>query len=155
MKKDKKVCAYWSSEARQKASEKTKLQFSSPEARAKQSEASKKAWADPEIRTKISAATKKALASPEIRAKISAAMTGHETSQETIDIFLSHFNQKIICLDTGAIYKNQEETARILGVAHTTIQRAIDQKRPCIAGSFARLTEYMEEQNRSRHEEVS
>lgn len=127
-----------------------KKTYSTPEVKAKRSTIMKNIYSTPEAKAGQSVRMKKVWSDPENKAKFSELRTGRVKSEEEIELILSHRNQKIICLDTGVIYKNQAEVARTFNVHSSTIANSINEKRPCMAGSFARLVEYMEEQNAKR-----
>lgn len=139
---------FWSDpENKTKQSAKIKEGCSTPEVQAKKSALGKRTMESYEAKLRQSVMMKKKMSTPEAKERFSERMTGRVKSENEIELMISRRNQKIICLDTGVVYKNQAEVARVFDVCSETIKNSIDKKRPCLAGSFARLTEYMEEQN--------
>ena len=161
-----------SPEMRAILSEKAKIRASTPEAKAKMSERAKALWASPEMRANLSEKIKARNSLPEVKKKIAMRNFRRKVSQETgnklseinkgktlteesIKLRTKHFNKEIMCLETGRVFKNQATAARELGCSTSMISNSISKKRVCILGTFVYVDEYMEEQNRSRHENAS
>jgi group I intron endonuclease len=120
---------------RQKISEAKKGHALGPETRRKISEALKGANSpnygkhlSPETRRKISEALKGANSpnygkhlSPETRQKISEAHKGKKVSEHVILAMTEATSKKVLCVETGEVYKSISEAGRQLGISSKAI----------------------------------